>query len=155
MTFINHGLNKSPLSQGGANGRNSSDSTRHRAGEGGADKHLPWVFEDLTREAACEMLAQPPNSSRPGSFVVRQKGDKTAKQSYVLTVLCTDGQIAHYFLQVTNGQWIVQNILDKPCAPASKTLLEVLSLLSNVKGMFRLPLLELVVPHGVYNPWNF
>ena len=111
-----------------------------------------WVFGcALSREDACELLQGPPWFGRSGCFLVRHKG-AVGNNSFALSVVGTTGQILHHFLRCIDDQWIVQHSVDRPCAPSSVSLLEVIEILRDPNGAYALNLKELIVPPGVKNP---
>jgi hypothetical protein len=112
---------------------------------------LEWVFGQLTREVACAMLLSPPWSGRRGCFLVRRKGPAISN-SFVLSVVSPSGQILHHFLRLIDDKWIVQHSVERPCAPSSVSLLDVVRILRDPNGHYALELTEMIVPQGVQTP---
>ena len=117
------------------------------------DEDLSWVYDcSMTRESACTTLLGSPWLGQEGCYLVRQKIDGANELSFVVSLVDAAKKVIHFFVHVRDGNWVIQHGVDRPLAPSSVPLAELISMLKDPRGKYALRLATLVVPEGTEPP---
>ena len=105
-----------------------------------------YVYQEMPRHVAVALIYDlDMGDGVEGYFLVRCKD----QDSFAITLIVPPGKPVHYSVSITLRGWILNNNAKLVCAPQNLQLIEVLRILANPRGSWRMPLRRMVTPKGV------